>query len=177
MLTPTNNPAACGFLFAHTMNTKFAANRKTKANMKKKEFKWRETLKDFLELMFPVMPTREISELMGLEMETIANAAKTWHLKKERSVILRNKAAGANALNQKKREVDQKSQSFAIKTSIPKAPPPLTAAQIARREKERFVYPPGQLPWRAERMRGPVYVPAGMSYRGQTQRSTPCSHQ
>lgn len=175
MLTPTNNPAACGFLFAHTMNTKFAANRKTKANMKKKEFKWRETLKDFLELMFPVMPTREISELMGLEMETIASAAKTWHLKKERSVILQNKAAGANALNQKKREVDQKSQSFAIKTSIPKAPPPLTAAQIARREKERFYYPPEALPWRAEKMRGPVYVPESVSYRGQTQRSTPCN--
>ena len=63
-------------------------------------------------------------------------------------------------------KVPQKSDTYSV---TPKAQyvAPMSAAMRARMEKERFVYPPGQLPWRAERMLGPVYVPTGMTYRGQ----------
>lgn len=53
-----------------------------------------------------------------------------------------------------------------------KSAQPLTKAQLEQRKKERFAYPPGQLPWRAERMHGPVYVPAETSYRGQQKSTT-----
>lgn len=48
-----------------------------------------------------------------------------------------------------------------------KMPTKMSAAIRARMEKERFAYTPETLPWRAERMLGPVYVPTGMAYRGQ----------
>ena len=48
-----------------------------------------------------------------------------------------------------------------------KMPTKMSAAIRARMEKERFAYTPETLPWRAERMLGPVYVPTGMTYRGQ----------
>ena len=57
--------------------------------------------------------------------------------------------------------------SVSSPTTPVKGPPPLTPEQLAKREKERFVYSPESMPWRAQKMLGDVYVPTGMTYRGQ----------
>lgn len=57
--------------------------------------------------------------------------------------------------------------SVSSPTTPVRGPTPLTPAQRARREKERFVYSPESMPWRAQKMLGDVYVPVPVTYRGQ----------
>lgn len=140
---------------------------------------WQPPLVEILELMYPVMCAEDLSDLLGLSVNVIRKKACYHGWKRVSNLddsrpLCRPKPAKRPAVSKSPAKTAKPAQQ---KSSAPtvKLPPPLTAAQLARREKERFYYPPEALPWRAEKMRGPVYVPESVSYRGQTQRSTPCN--
>lgn len=133
---------------------------------------WQGAFLEVFVLMFPVMTNVEISDLMGVSRSAISQHAGKLGLRKDkrerprketkpitqRVLATAKKAAPVRGAPAPKERHTQ---------AVAKAPPPMTPAMRARMEKERFHYPEGQLPWRAERMRGPVYIPTELHYRGQ----------
>ena len=142
---------------------------------------WQPPLVEILELMYPVMCAEDLSDLLGLSVNVIRKKAY-YHGWKRLQNLDDNRPLCAPRPKAKAKAAPAKAVKKPIKAAAKKPevraanlPSPMSAAQLARREKERFYYPPEALPWRAEKMRGPVYVPESVSYRGQTQRSTACN--
>ena len=134
---------------------------------KEKYSPWNDT-NLLLDALYATTRTSELAELLGMPVAAVYQAANKRGLAKDKELCAQwiSETKRATRL-EKQTERPNAEQQFNIK-----GPPPMNQAQIAQREKERFSYPPDALPWRAQAMQGPAWVPPPMTYRGQTQRST-----
>lgn len=148
---------------------------------------WHAPLREVAELMYPVMGNVALGDLLGLSQHAIGAYAYKHGLKKDKAtrVALQMQANEQRALTAlktaaRRRRAAPERRMQGSDSERPnvqlKGPPPMSQAQIAQREKERFSYPPDALPWRAQAMQGPAWVPPPLSYRGQIQRSTECTN-
>ena len=110
---------------------------------------WSVEMVEILELMYPVMTAADVADLLGLSEDGVSGKAYKLRLKK------RLKAPKA-ALFKPKPEPAPPAY---------RGPPPMTAAQIAQREKLRITYAPDKLPWRAQMMFRPATGLPDLSHR------------
>lgn len=127
---------------------------------------WNSEMIEILLLMYPVMPAADVAVLLGINSDAVSNKAYKLRLKKRRKTPKatqtappKPKASAANAAPATTRA--------AAPPPAYRGPPPMTAAQIAQREKQRITYPPDQLPWKARAMWGPSTGLPDLSHRSQ----------
>ena len=129
---------------------------------------WSAEMVEILELMYPVMTAADVAELLGVSEDGVSG--KTYKLKLKK----RGKARKATKAALPKPEPAPKPKPAPAPKPKPKpepappayrGPPPMTAAQLAQREKLRITYAPDKLPWRAQMMLRPASGLPDLSHR------------
>lgn len=100
---------------------------------------WTEALADLLTLMRPVMTTRQQAELLGMSLDAVRRTAGRLGLDRSPKPVMPRKAgATPTPLKPPKAVKSAAHRPGRQEAAPPKLPPPMTPAQLARRDKERI---------------------------------------
>lgn len=132
---------------------------------------WTEAMEQELAALYPCNSSVALALHFGMPARHIAKKAYVLGIKKDKDAMPKPEPKPRQTAKPKlkpkpaakAKPAEQERTHYQVK-----GPPPMTAEQRAKKEKERFTYAPGALPWRAAAMLGPAWVPPPLSYRGQT---------
>ena len=117
---------------------------------------WSAEMVEILELMYPAMTAADVAELLGVSEDGVSNKAGKLKLKKRGKARKATKAALPKPKPAPKPKPEPAPKPERIAPTVQRGPPPMTAAQLAQREKLRITYAPDKLPWRAQMMLRPA---------------------
>ena len=129
---------------------------------------WSAEMVEILELMYPVMTAADVAELLGASEDGVSGKVYKLRLKKREKAPKATKAALPKPTPAPKPKPEPAPAPKPKPEPAPPAyrgPPPMTAAQIAQREKLRITYAPDKLPWRAQMMLRPATGLPDLSHR------------
>lgn len=131
---------------------------------------------EIIDLMYPVMTSFEMSQLLGLDAVWITKAANKRGIRHLPETRQRSYGARGEAKEQQKAATPKPPKPG--KTPPPpkmqpprpvlaqKMAPPMSAAERERHEKLRVRYTPDTLPWKARVMTAAPWTPPDLTYRG-----------
>lgn len=119
---------------------------------------WSVEMVEILELMYPVMTAADVAELLGVSEDGVSGKVCKLRLKKRGKARKATKAALPKPTPTPKPKPEPAPPAY-------RGPPPMTAAQLAQREKLRITYAPDKLPWRAQMMLRPASGLPDLSHR------------
>ena len=119
---------------------------------------WSAEMVEILRLMYPVMTAADVAELLGVREDGVSGKLYKLRLKKRGKAPKAAKAALPKPKPAPKPKPEPAPPAY-------RGPPPMTAAQIAQREKLRITYAPDKLPWRAQMMLRPATGLPDLSHR------------
>ena len=108
---------------------------------------WSAEMVEILRLMYPVMTAADVAELLGVSEDGVSGKVYKLRLKKRGKAPKATKAALPKPKPAPKPKPEPAPPAY-------RGPPPMTAAQLAQREKLRITYAPDKLPWKASVMWG-----------------------
>ena len=119
---------------------------------------WSAEMVEILELMYPVMTAADVAELLGVSEDGVSGKTYKLKLKKRGKARKATKAALPKPTPAPKPKPEPAPPAY-------RGPPPMTAAQLAQREKLRITYAPDKLPWRVQMMLRPASGLPDLSHR------------
>lgn len=119
---------------------------------------WTAEMVEILRLMYPVMTAADVAELLGVSEDGVSGKLYKLRLKKRGKAPKATKAALPKPKPAPKPKPEPAPPAY-------RGPPPMTAAQLAQREKLRITYAPDKLPWRAQMMLRPATGLPDLSHR------------
>ena len=119
---------------------------------------WSVEMVEILELMYPVMTAADVADLLGVSEDGVSGKVYKLWLKKQGKARKATKAALPKPAPAPKPKPEPAPPAY-------RGPPPMTAAQLAQREKLRITYAPDKLPWRAQMMLRPATGLPDLSHR------------
>lgn len=119
---------------------------------------WSAEMVEILKLMYPVMTAADVAELLGVSEDGVSGKVYKLRLKKRGKAPKAAKAALPKPKPAPKPKPEPAPPAY-------RGPPPMTAAQLAQREKLRITYAPDKLPWRAQMMLRPATGLPDLSHR------------
>lgn len=119
---------------------------------------WSTEMVEILELMYPAMTAADVAELLGVSEDGVSGKVYKLRLKKRGKARKATKAALPKPTPAPKPKPEPAPPAY-------RGPPPMTAAQLAQREKLRITYAPDKLPWRAQMMLRPASGLPDLSHR------------
>lgn len=139
--------------------------------MKKSKAKarvWTPELAEVFELMYPGVSNRALAEFFGMSAKAIESYATACMLHKSKRSELPPELTPPKPKRVRVPKPKPKPAPKPKPEPAPPAyrgPPPMTAAQLAQREKLRITYAPDKLPWRAQMMLRPASGLPDLSHR------------